>query len=196
MQKQLFDFTCKFSISDVFELNSQPYPPVKFKDNIDAFNESKEKYKHENRTFDEMFLSELGGMLDVFRDDFNGVMADCYFEETCRQPTEAEEQDTDTNAWCKFIYNAFKLKKITTELPLLKIYPTLHAVMRWNKERKYKDGNDTMDVMHAATALPYCDYFFTEKELHTMITQQGLDKSFGCIVESAPDKILDTLSAI
>lgn len=196
MQKELLDLACRFSISDVFKLNNRFFPPVKYKDDIDAFNENKEKYAHENKTFDEMFLSELGGMLDVFRDDFNGVMTECYFEETGRQPTKAEEQDTDTNAWCKLIYHAFRLKKITTELPLLKIYPTLHGVLRWNRDRKYKDGNDTMDVMHAATALPYCDYFFTEKELHTMIAQQGLDKAFGCIVESTPERILSVLEAI
>jgi hypothetical protein len=68
--------------------------------------------------------------------------------------------------------------------------------MRWNKDRVYKDGNDTMDVLHAVHALPNCDYFFTENELRSMIVQLKLDKLFNCVAESNPKKILEILSAI
>lgn len=196
IQKSLINFVCGFSISDLFNSNNQPFPSVKYKDNIEAFNENKEKHKNENKSFDEMFLSELGGMLDVFKNDINDIVADSLTEQTGRQLTEDEKQHVDKDAWCKLIYQSFRLKKVTTELSLLKIYPTLHAVMRWNKDRKYKDGNDTMDVMHAATALPYCNYFFTEKELATMVIQQKLDKAFSCIVESDPRRVLTILESM
>ena len=72
----------------------------------------------------------------------------------------------------------------------------LFAAVRWNKTRKYSDGNDTFDFMHATAALPYFDFFFTENELHTIIRQIKLDVAYGCVVESDPKKVLELLHSI
>lgn len=196
LQKELVNFTAELSISKAFDIADTIIPPFKYKDNVEEFNANKEKYKDENKTFDEMFLSELAGMLDVYQDDFNEVMIDEYIEKKDKHPTEDELKDFDAKTWCKIIYNSFKLGKIDTGLPYLKIFPSLFGLMRWNKERQYRDGNDSMDVMHATAALPYCDYFFTEKELRAMISQLKLDKSFNCVTESSPVEILSALEVI
>jgi len=138
LQRQFFEFSRKFSICDVFRLNPGSIPPFKYKDNIDALNEGKEKYKHENSTFDEMFFSEVGGTLDVFREQIKDVMAICMSEHFKRELSNEELTKIDPTPYCNLIYHSFKLKKITTELPLLKIYSSLHAQLRWNKQRKYK----------------------------------------------------------
>jgi len=98
--------------------------------------------------------------------------------------------------YCKLIIQLFREDKLTNELPLFKIDPSLFGLMWWNKDRIYKDGNDTMDVLHASNALPNCDYFFTEKELRSMIVKLKLDKSFGGVVESDGKKVLEALNAI
>jgi len=69
----------------------------------------------------------------------------------------------------------------------------MNAVARWNKDRKYKDGNDTFDFLHVSSALPYFDYFFTERELSTMIKQRKLDEIYNCKVSSNIDEILEFL---
>ena len=150
--------------------------------------ESKEDFKHENKTFDEMFLSELCGLLDCYQP---------IFEQVSSELTEMEHGKSEAlEPWAGLIYQCFKLNKITNELPFFRIFPTLFSLMRWNKGRKYKDGNDTLDVKHATCALPYCDYFFTENELKSMITQSQLDTAFDCIVESTPEGILGELNKI
>jgi len=135
-----------------------------------------------------MFLSELCGLLDCYQP---------IFEQVSSELTEMEHGKSEAlEPWAGLIYQCFKLNKITNELPFFRIFPTLFSLMRWNKGRKYKDGNDTLDVKHATCALPYCDYFFTENELKSMITQSQLDTAFDCIVESTPEGILGELNKI
>jgi hypothetical protein len=105
-------------------------------------------------------------------------------------------ESVDGKAWCMLIYNAFRKEKLSDQLPMFNIFSSLFASMRWNKDRKYKDGNDTIDAMHASASLPYCDYFFTEKELNTVILQLSLDTTFSCITERDPNKVLERLNAI
>lgn len=196
LRRSFLDFACSISLAEMLASTTSSSIAFTGKDDIDLLNSGKIKYQHENKTFKAMFLSELWGYVLLFAEDFNEVIADHYFQHTGRYPTSAEKGSQNGEDWCKLIYQAFKAGKIAAELPMFKIFPSLFASMRWNKDRKYKDGNDTADVLHACSALPYCDYFFTEKELHTMINQQGLDVLFDCTVESDPEKVLELLVAM
>lgn len=189
------DFVCQMPMSTLID-QAEYLIPFSGKDNVEEMNRSKEKYKHENKSRKAMFLSELWGVLDCFTDQFNEVVADIYQKTTGFRPTEKELANTDKTAWQKLIYQAFKMEKITNQLPTFKIIPALAGAMRWNTSRKYTDGNDTIDIMHATIALPYCDYFFTEKELHTLITQDKLDEIFQCITESKPECVLERLNQL
>jgi hypothetical protein len=86
--------------------------------------------------------------------------------------------------------------KITKELPVFRIVPELFASTRWDRKRIYSDGNDTLDFLHASFALPYCDFFFTERELRTMIIQRKFDNLYGCRVESNSNEALKILESI
>jgi len=48
------------------------------------------------------------------------------------------------------------------------IQASLHASMRWDKQRKFRP-NDYYDFEHATAALGYCDLFLTEGPLHVMV---------------------------
>lgn len=143
--------------------------PFYHKDDIEALNYGKEKYKDENKSFHEMYLSELGGYLQEFEQDLNNYFEEFYYKETGNRVSEEERKDTNHKSWKNMIYNLSKLKKLTDKLPSYRIFPEMNAVARWNTNRKYKDGNDTLDFLHVSAALPYFDYFFTERELRTMI---------------------------
>jgi hypothetical protein len=81
------------------------------------------------------------------------------------------------------IYNLFRLNKITTELSSYRITSGLYAAIRHDVKQKF-DKNDALDIGHASAALPYCDYYFTEKKFAHLITQKQLsyDKVYNCKV--------------
>ncbi|MBB6127180.1 hypothetical protein [Mucilaginibacter lappiensis] len=187
VKRSFLDFVCSIPLSSIPANPDIEFEPFDGKDNTVALNAYKELYKDQNKTFKEMFLSELWGCLDCFKDDLNAVL---------KEKAAEDPDNTDIYALCRKIYDAFKDGKVGDDLPTFNIFPTLFGVTRWNKDRRYKDGNDTLDIKHASCALPYCDYFFTEKELHTMICQYKLDRQFQCTVASKPKDILEILQAI
>lgn len=193
LQKSLLDFVSGMPLSAL--LSDRQVPPFGYKDDIVSMNENKEKFLEENKSYKALFLSELWGCLDCYKHIFSAAMTNLYFDETGRHPTDEERRRNDGEEWSKLIYQGFKKNTFTTELAIFNISAWLFAAMRWNKSRKYRDGNDTIDIVHAAAALPYCDYFFTERELHTIIGQLNFDKMYGCTVGSRPSEILSLLDA-
>lgn len=195
-QKAALQFVSSVPILEGITSGIFQIPPFTFKDNVEEFNKNKELYKEQNATFKEMFLSELFGYIDLFCNSFDDVMFSMYEQETGRCPTEDERKAINGAKFRDAIFLGFQNGTIDKELPTLRIFPTLFASFRWNKDRKYKDGNDTMDVLHASCALPYCDFFFTENELCTIIRQHKLDQKYGCVVESKQEKIIELLNLI
>ena len=96
--------------------------------------------------------------------------------------------------FANLIYHAFRLNKLTSELPSLRVSAGLHAALRWDKTRKYK-RNDLHDFHHAVAAIPYCDYFFTEHSLRQLLAHNGLRFSelFPCQTISS---VADSLKAL
>jgi len=196
LRRSFLDFVGEIPWSDIVSQFQGTIVPFSGRDDIDAMNHNKEKYKHENKSRTQMFLSELWGILDCFTEQFNEVEQAFSQRKTGLMPTAEEIDNADKASWQKAIYHLFKMGKITTELPTFKIAACLAGAMRWNKNRIYKDGNDTIDIMHVCTALPYCDYFFTERELHTLIVQDKLHELFQCVTESKPEKVLEQLELL
>ncbi len=196
LQKSFFDFASKITLSATHMATSIPFTPFNGKDDVKVLNEGKEKYRGQNKTFKEMFISELEGFIQELKKPIHDELVSLFVQKMNRQPTTQEMANINPDAYCKLIIQLFREGKLSNELPLLKIFPSLFAMMRWNKDRVYKDGNDTTDVLHAVHALPNCHYFFTEKELKSLIVQLKLDKLFYCVVESDPKKVLGILSSI
>lgn len=143
------------------------------------------KFGHmdENRTFDQMFQSELAGMVDSYKSEFKELLAYMFEKHTGTPPKPSELENSQSDQLiANMIYNLFKHKKIVDELPSFRIYSGLHAAVRWDKKQKYQ-ANDLHDFRHAVAALPYCDFFFTEKRLCHLITQNMLkyDELFNCM---------------
>ena len=65
----------------------------------------------------------------------------------------------------------------------LHILASLHASLRWDKQRKI-DAHDLHDYNHAAAAIAYCDVFLTEQPLKVMVEQRHLDlpERYNCVV--------------
>lgn len=189
IQKELIDKLEQCSINDFIGNSPQTFT---YRDNIDQYNEQFKQYAHENKTEESMLLSELAGYIDANSEKIKDVFAFMFYSENKRLPT-LEERTNDKLP--EVIYNSFKMGKIKNELPSLQIVPSLHAWTRW-KQKPFKDGNDTVDFYHASFALPYCDYFFTDRRLRSGILESKLDELYKCTVEYNYQKALDLLSSL
>ena len=102
-----------------------------------------------------------------------------------------EQRRTIENPFKNLFATSLERDRSRDTLRTMHIMASLHASLRWNKGRKFR-GNDLFDFNHAAAALAYCDAFFTERSLRTMVTQEhiALDKLYGCHVATEIDEAI------
>ena len=200
LQKSFFDFVSNATLLDIITNIYKDGVIEKsfyFKDDIKTLNQEKQKYANENNSFKQIFLSELGGYLDNYQEIFSDVIYNDFLKISKREFSQIERDSVPKdNKYKNLIYNGFKSNKLNTELPVFRIVPELFASARWNTNRIFRDGNDTLDFLHASFALPYCDYFFTEGDLKSMIEQTKQDKLYGCLVENKQKSIIKELEKI
>ncbi|MGY8915890.1 MAG: hypothetical protein ACKVJF_12515, partial [Flavobacteriales bacterium] len=161
-------------------------------------NEGKFSHTHENSSFKQMFLSELAGSLDGYGNIVTKCIQDMYERDAGKILSDQEKKNSDSGKLLRdAIYNIFKLNKSKDFLPTFNVISGLHAAIRWDKNQKYQD-NDLHDIRHAASALPYCDAFFTEKRLAHLITQKATsyDKKYSCVVATSVSEALEALQGL
>jgi hypothetical protein len=92
---------------------------------------------------------------------------------------------------------AMKTERGTATLRTLHIETCLHAAVRWNKGQKFK-ANDFFDYQHASAAVGYCDAFFTERSLCSVLTRSdlALDKLYNCTVVATPEAALEYINQL
>jgi hypothetical protein len=200
IQKAFFDQMWSASLMDIVETisrNGAPnLPPIR--GYSERLNTGKFAHMHQNNTFNEMFLSEIAGMVDSYKADFKDLFA-YKFEKQYGCPPNPEDLELSESGqlFANMIYNLFNLNKVKQELPSFRIHAGLHAAVRWDKKQKYQD-NDMHDFRHATAALGYCDYFFTEKRLCHLVTQDLLkyDKLFNCKTLWRVDDAVECLTTL
>ena len=200
IQKSFFDQLWSISLYDMFEAmgweQNLNYP--KFKDISGKLNEGKYKYAHENKSFKQLLLSELAGVLDLYMPMFEESMVHL-FEQAhgYTPPLDEIRKGTSGKGIASLIYNAYKKNKLGKYLPSFVIGSGLHASVRHDSQRKFKP-HDQLDFRHAEAALPYFDYFFTEHSLRDLVTRKnlGFDKKYNCTVLSEPAQALKCVREI
>lgn len=200
MQKAFLDHMWSVSLADMIRVMGidgfhQKPRPSRIAENL---NQGKFAHAHENRTFQQMFLSELGGLLDGLKPFLRDAAIHWYAAETGNRPT-AEElaSSNDSQTLANMIYNLFRLGRLHTELPVIRIPATLHAAVRYDLSRRYKP-TDMHDFHHAEVALPYCDTFLTEKSLKHLLTRSdlGLDRLYNCRVICDPREAVTAIERV
>jgi hypothetical protein len=197
IQKAYFDQLWSMTLGEMFDImhkNGGIRIPI-LPNGAEKLNVGKFEHMDQNHTFDQMFQSELAGMVDSYKSDFKKLMAYIFEKHTGSPPNSNELENCQTDQLiANMIYNLFKHKKIVDELPSFRIYSGLHAAVRWDKTQKYQ-ANDLHDFRHAFAALPYCDFFFTEKRLSHLIKQNMLkyDELFDCVTLWRMDEVIQCL---
>jgi hypothetical protein len=155
------------------ELSKDNFKLFHFQTNTTLLNEQSHAHKSDFNDFRKLHLTEIAGTIDANKEMLDAIepnLGHLFFGEMMNDA-------------------------IIADLPYFSIYPLLFAAIRWDHQNQFHK-NDTMDFLHAASALPSCDYFFTEKQLKTLIRQRKLDVNFDCKVESNSVKILEILNML
>lgn len=195
IQKGVFDEMWSKGLVDIIDgLGSDMTPPIPdFTGTIKKMNEDNAAHAHEIKSFQQVLKAELEGMAE----EFSFVVLET-FEQLERSDGSAHRRlssdPTAVRVATNALRHALQNDEDRDQMPSLQIEAALHASVRWDKKRKL-EPNDLFDFRHASAALAYCDLFFTEKPLRTMIEQKhiALDQRFECAVCSTPADALALL---
>jgi hypothetical protein len=196
-QKKFFDYIWDISLMEIIQKiefeKIQQFP--KLKDISDQLNHDKLTYATENNSLQQLYMSEIGGTIDAYKDQIHQIMVSLFEQTTNSRYHDTQGQMEPANLLANCIYNLFLHNKIDLDFPTIDIHAKLHAMIRWDQGRKYK-SNDLHDIGHASSALPYCDYFFTERSLAALITTIHYDQKYTCTVAWKENDILNILQSI
>ncbi len=167
----------------------------KSNDFSNILNKGKFENLKQNNTAHQIYMSEIAGILDV-----NEQKISSWFEYLYREEHESSTINMDKNQkTCKplinIIYHIFNKQKNELFLPTWDIMAKIHAMIRWDEKRKYRN-NDSNDIGHIVTALPYFDYFFTERSFASLIIQTKYDKKYNCHVAWKYDEVLNVIKKL
>ena len=200
MQKAFLDQLWVTTMMEMLDISgnhtcllTKPWPDIS-----EALNRGKIEHHHENKSFKQLFLSELWGVLDLYKPCFGDIMGYIYKQDTGQTAEPAEIAKTEGGRLVvNMIYHGFRLSKLASELPSLWLGAGFHAAVRWDLKRKFK-ANDLPDFRHAVAAIPYCDVFLTEHSLRHLVSDKNLrlETLFPCKTFSDAPSAITALEAI
>ena len=146
-----------------------------------------------------MFKIELYGITGLFLDVINSLLADYYMNYKIGTTKIADgfyqiDEEKRAAYFMDFVIKLIVEQRMHNLLPSICISAGLHSLKRWEIGSKYKK-TDAFDIMHAQIALPYCDFFLTERTLCGLIKDSHLkfDISYKCKTISNTKEAFDTL---
>lgn len=132
-------------------------------------------------SYQDAYNQEAGGVVDLYAEHIVNIVAKLPQDPNVPRPPPGHPA---FQTLMKYAGNALAhgLRKmdVRANLPSIAIPAALYASVWWDANRKIKP-NDVFDFQHAAAAMPYCDAFFTDGPLRTLIVQN-------------PDKLCDMYS--
>ncbi len=173
--KGFADLIWSLSLVDMISVNQTvPLDSTEFFSNLAGkLNMGKFEYAHQVTDFKTVFKSELHGVIDSNREDINNAMPYIFESRVGGVPPCENEKLKSGQRLANLIYAALSETPDLIDLPTFRITAGTNAVIRLNKDRRYKP-NDWLDIMHASAGLPYCDIFATENSLATLVSQKPL----------------------
>lgn len=189
IKKNFFDHIWEISLNEMISkigINALP----KTKDFADILNKGKFEFLDENNTLHQTFMSEIGGLLDENKQIIMDSIKYLYNEIYKSTIVNNSNEQNDIKPFINLIYHMFNKEKNDLFLPTWDITAKIHSLIRWDKKRKYKD-NDRDDIGHTVTALPYFDYFFTEKSFASLIKQSKYNEKYHCCVAWKYNEVLE-----
>lgn len=160
--------------------------PLRFRETAVRVNEQIRAHADSLKNMKTAYQHELVGVLDLFAGQLATNLAPILPPEAGPLPREGTPERSEVDRQCvAFLVGAFETEAGRKALRTLHINTTLHAALRWNKGQALK-ANDLFDFQHACAALAYCDAFFTEGPLCTLVSRPdlGLVEQCDCFVSA------------
>jgi hypothetical protein len=189
-QQDCFDAVWDTPLASFVEaLGDDPTDTSSFDDLATRLNRETKEHAAGLKSFQGTYRAEVRGGADLV----GPAIAEAVTDIAIKQGRVANDFKTPSGdrpsleRWKNIVAYALAADKGDARMVLrsIHIHASLHAAHRWDKQRKF-EGNDIADFQHAAAALAYCDAFFTEQPLRTMIQQKhvALDQLYNCTVAS------------
>jgi hypothetical protein len=195
VRESFLDYLSKKPLKEIVEVLPDKMPARNYSELVDRLNKGKDA-NQSWRTFHQVFMHEIAAALDVLREELEQVWI--YLFEVhggMSVSSETVQRLKCAELLRNLIYRAVDEGKIGRELPYIYVHGMIHAHVRYDKKRRYKE-NDISDIGHTAWALPYCQYFFTEDNFAAIITQTKLDSYYSATVLSKERDIVSCLSKL
>jgi len=160
--------------------------PLRFRETTGRVNEQTRTHADSLKNMKTAYQHELVGVLNLYAGQLTTILAPILPSEAGPLPKKGTPERAEADRQCQaFLVAAFGTEAGRKALRTLHINTTLHAAVRWNKGQALK-ANDLFDFQHACAALAYCDAFFTEGPLCTLLNRPdlGLVEQFGCFVSA------------
>jgi hypothetical protein len=158
--------------------------------------ESSAKHASEMRSYEQVFVDEVAGLIDGHRAEIGHAFRP-YAAAMLRAAGADSDLSTAEPYGLNLAYSAAAAPKPRYALPLIRVLGGLHAFIRWQRRRAFT-FNDIFDLRHAAAAIPYCDVFLTEKFVKTACTNSLLDfgTAYSTRIICEEDEALDAVSRL
>ncbi len=199
IRRSMDDLLCDLTVEEfVSQLGTRTWGIKAVESNFLAeISQGKRDHANDHSSFHQLLCSEVAGILDAHRNMLEHVMIFCAEMNGVTAGVSDAERESGGKMLADLIYSAFKHKKVKDQLPQIHIGASLHAALRWDKNRKY-EFNDFEDIRHASVALPYFDVFCTERGLCHQIRQKllKLDEVYSTKVISGDDEFLAHLDLL
>lgn len=145
-----------------------------------------------------LLREEFRGMLDAslptIAQTLDGI-AEQHFNRPASDADRAASKATAPQ-FAALLAGLFEQDRIADFVPSFVVRAHLAAGVRWDKTRRYRE-NDFHDFSHAVAALPYFDYFATERSLaHLISTQLKLDRRYRAQVVKTSDELLAVIATL
>jgi hypothetical protein len=143
-------------------------------------------------SWEKLLREEFFGMLDVSLPTIARTldgMAEQHFNQPASEADRAVSKAT-ARQFAAVLGHLFDKKQLGDFVPSFVVRAKLAAGVRWDKKRQYRE-NDFHDFSHAVAALPYFDYFATERSLaHLISTHLKLDRVYRAKVVKTSDELM------
>ncbi len=164
----------------------------------EKINTETKKHGKNPGSFKELHLHEFVGYLEDYLPTMTQVIHHIAAQAAGIAPSSVETaaSEEDGKTLLRILSETFRQEKLGKQLPTVVIKSALHALVRWNMKRQFT-GNDLHDFGHASAALPYFDYFATDKGLKHLITNElKYDQKYDVVVMSEPGDFLSRMKEI
>lgn len=187
LQKGFYDLMSRMRLADATRLTGAMPREARFADDIARdLQVANEQHAGEHGSFDALRLAELDGSMDLFVDAAISILRVLASRTQDLIPLLADDR-LAADVAPQLLRALVRVDEFPHDCPSLFVKATCYAVVRWDQRRVFQ-SNDIMDFNHASAALPYCDGFFTERALRSMLQQRntGLTDLYSCAVFSDP----------